>query len=308
MMRSKRSRSSGAARSGCAALFVHAALGVACADAGNDSLVRRTPYADPPRASPAAPNGDDAGSLDARAPAPTGPLAVATAPAAVTPGPNTIDLASAGAPGATVTFDATIQGSSLTLANLVIAAPATQAVTVARPVLGLVHVNGAVTQDWSVAAFSETIGAGQRAVVASMVAESKWVPTWRLSIGFGQLAGAGEVVDAGSGEASPSRDGSTGAPGCKSVAVFAQKAAPELQACLACHAGGGRGVASFDLSPLATNDAADACAHARTQVNLANPGESGIILAPTGVVAGHPFTSPDPNYAADLEAWITSEE
>jgi hypothetical protein len=80
--------------------------------------------------------------------------------------------------------------------------------------------------------------------------------------------------------------------------------------CLNCHGAGGSGNGSLDLSPLAATppDDTTACANALAKVNLSNPAESPIILAPTGGVVGHPFTTATVDFTPAMETWIQAEQ
>ncbi len=74
-----------------------------------------------------------------------------------------------------------------------------------------------------------------------------------------------------------------------------------------CHDAGGSGNGALDLSGLAANDDATACAQAKLRIDTANPAQSDIILAPTGGVPNHPFQGAGPNFATMMEAWIVNE-
>jgi cytochrome c553 len=126
-----------------------------------------------------------------------------------------------------------------------------------------------------------------------------WAAGDTLQISFQKFAAA-TAVDAGSGG------------GCKSVATFTADAVPAIKAnsCLNCHNTGGSGNASLDLSALAlaTPNDTTACAQALSRINTTTPAQSDIILAPTGQVANHPFTSATTAYVTAMETWIAAEK
>jgi hypothetical protein len=220
---------------------------------------------------------------------------------AIAAGANTIDISKGGTgvTGAKLTFDATINGSILTLMNLKLVAPAASGVHIVHPLFITVPPTGTPAEDPadSFSNLDQTVGAGATAQLGvGTLILSNWVAGAQLKIEFTTLA-SGTVVDAGT------------VGGCKSLATFTANAVPALQGntCLNCHgAPGGSGYPSLDMSQVG-KDNAKACAQALGRVNLANKAQSQIIIAATGGIAAHPFKNAPAAYTTAMLAWINNE-
>ncbi len=225
----------------------------------------------------------------------------ATTPATLNIGPNVIDISqsAAGIPGATIAFVASITDQILTLSHLSIEAPTTAGLHIAHPVFAIVPPTGPIVPDpvdsmsnvdqTLLPAVSDVLGPGIL-VLENFAAGSQ------LEIEFNTLASVAPPSPADAGG------------GCKNVAAFTANAVPAIQAntCLTCHNTGGPGNSSLDLSQVGVNDTL-ACAQALTKVNLTTPSQSDIILAPTGMVAAHPFKTASSTYATMMLTWIATE-
>jgi len=234
--------------------------------------------------------------------------AVTTAPFAVTTGANQIDLSTL-VPGAAMTFTAATSGEYLELTSIQLIAPAGSTVTVTYPIFYVVPASGPQIQDNDFSNVNQTISAGQTATLGpGLLSIEGWATGDDLRIAFKKLVASGGGTTGGSGDAGTVT--ATGA--CKSVSSFTTNAVPVITEnnCLNCHGTGGSGNGALDLSPLAEIPADDttACAHVLTKVNLANPAESPVILAPTGGVVGHPFTTATADFTPAMETWIQAEE
>jgi hypothetical protein len=222
---------------------------------------------------------------------------------AVVAGPNTLDLSKASplAAGGRVTFDATIAGTLLRIANLRISAPATKGIRVTRPVFNMVQANGRVDPD-GVDNFSNTelsVQAGQTATLGAGGAAFttwQWAPDAKLSLSFAQIEEAKAVNDVPTG-------------GCKSVATFTSSAVPAMQPCRNCHSNGAARNA-LDMSQIGTNDGA-ACAQALNKVDLQNKAQSRIITYITAPNTTHAGTrlqgDAATNYTQQMLGWINQE-
>jgi mono/diheme cytochrome c family protein len=241
------------------------------------------------------------------------PLA-ATPPFAIQNGGNTIDISKGGVKGASMSFTVAIYGSVITFTDMTIKAPAMTGLTIAHPIFAIVPAGGTPTADVgdSFSNLNETVPAGQSMPlgvglfvldVAATVG-SDWAKSDLLEIQFTTLAPA-TVSDAGTGEGG--EGGSSG--GCKSVATYTADAVPAIMAntCLTCHQGENPGAtAALDMTKVGTDNAA-ACAQALNRVNLADPANSDIILAPTGGVAAHPFKGASASFKTMMLLWIAKE-
>lgn len=120
-------------------------------------------------------------------------------------------------------------------------------------------------------------------------------------------------------EASAGGAGGGGGPaGCTEVAAFTASARPALSAsCVSCHGGANSSATNATnmtkVDDLSAEGQAAACAQILSRVNLADPVNSGIFVAPDpGSGAGHPFKfNGDPNafaaFRASLTQWIDQE-
>ena len=110
-----------------------------------------------------------------------------------------------------------------------------------------------------------------------------------------------------------------GAPaGCSEVAAFTASARPVLSAsCVSCHGGGNTSATNATnmtrVDDLSAEGQTAACAQILSRVNLADPVNSGLFVAPDpGSGAGHPFKfNGDPNafagFRASVTQWIDQE-
>jgi hypothetical protein len=223
-----------------------------------------------------------------------------TPPFTVTMGANDIDCSAGGVAGTHITFSAAVSGSEITLSDLNIVAPAATGVHVVYPIFAILPTGGAEIDDPSFSNEDQTIAAGQTAPLGpGLLILTDWSAGAQMKIEFTTLAKV-TVSDAGL----------TG--GCKALSTFTADAVPAIQAntCLTCHNTGGSGNSAMDLSGLAATppDDATACAQALAQTNPANPAQSNIILAPTGGLANHPFTSASKSFVTMMETWIAAEK
>ena len=224
----------------------------------------------------------------------------ATPPFTVASGANDIDCSKGGVPGTHITFSAAISGNLLTLSNVSIVAPATTGVHVVYPIFAILPASGPEIDDASFSNEDQTVAAGQTAPLGpGLLILTQWSTGAQMKIEFTTLAPA-TVADGGL----------TG--GCKAVSSFTTNAVPAIQAntCLNCHNTGGSGNSAMDLSGLAANPPNDAtaCAQALAQANPASPAQSNIILAPTGKLVNHPFTSASQSFVTMMETWIAAEK
>ncbi len=225
-----------------------------------------------------------------------------TAPFTPTIGANDIDCSAAGIPGLHVTFSAAASGNLLTLSNLSVVTPTTTGAQITYPIFAILPQGGPEIDDASLSNLVQTVPAASTTTLGpGLLVLTQWSTGAQMKIEFTALAKA-TVADGG---------GST-TGGCKSVASFTANAVPAIQAntCLSCHNTGGSGNPSLDLSGLAVNppDDTTACAQALSRVNVQNPAQSDIILAPTGQVANHPFKNASQSFVTMMETWIAAEK
>jgi hypothetical protein len=278
--------------------------GVISADPYSSILLLKGPHEGPAFTGPLASLGDSvtAWLTEEATEIVTAPLPT-TAPLPIAAGPNVVDIShvAAGIPGASIAFTASATGEILTLSNITVQAPATAGLHIAHPIFALVPSGGAPVPD-PVDSFSnvdQTLGVAQSVALGpgTLILEG-YTGRTSLEIEFNTLAPVAPppAVDAGAGG------------GCKNVAAFTANAVPAIQAnqCLTCHGTGGAGNSSLDLSQVGIDDAV-ACAQALTKVDLTDPSQSDIILAPTGAVASHPFKGASATYASMMLTWIATE-
>ena len=224
-----------------------------------------------------------------------------TPPFTVAMGANDIDCSAGGVAGTHITFDAAVTGNDITLSNLDIVAPAATGVHVVYPIFAVLPQGGQEIDDQSFSNEDQTVGAGETAPLGpGLLILTDWSSGAQMKIEFTTLA-AVTVVDSG-----------TLTGGCKALSTFTADAVPAIQAntCLTCHGSGGSGNAAMDLSGLAATppDDATACAQALAQINTTTPAQSNIILAPTGKLTNHPFTSASQSFVTMMETWIAAEK
>jgi hypothetical protein len=237
--------------------------------------------------------------------APAGP--VTTAPFAVTTGANQVDLSTL-VPGAAITFTAATSGDYLDLTAIELIAPSGSTVTVTYPIFYVVPASGPQIQDNDFSNVNQTIAAGQTDPLGpGLLSIEGWATGDQLRIAFKGLVASGGGGASGADGGAPTASGA-----CLSPSRFTTNVVPVINenGCLSCHGTGGSGNGALDLSPLQQSPADDvkACVHALTKVNLVNPAESPIIQAPTGGIAGHPFTTATSDFAPAVERWIQAEE
>jgi hypothetical protein len=226
-----------------------------------------------------------------------------TDPFTIATGPNSIDISKAGTgvDGAKITFDATINGSLLTLSSVKLVAPATTAVHVAHP-LFVMLLSATQEKPDPVDSFSntdQTVGAGQSGGLGpGELLWVNWVGGSQMKIEFNKLEPGKAVGDSG-----------TGGGGCKSVATYGSSAVPAIQGntCLNCHQGQNPNATSaLDMTQVGKDNTA-ACGQALSKVNLADKPNSAIILAPTGKIQ-HPFQVGDAQgWTNAILGWINNE-
>jgi len=111
--------------------------------------------------------------------------------------------------------------------------------------------------------------------------------------------------------------GGGGGGGCKAVEAFTAAAQPALaQSCVSCHGGGNTSATSATdmtrMNDLTPEGQAAACAQILSRVNLADPPNSGIFVAPDPASGtGHDFKFPSADafnaFRASLTQWIDQE-
>lgn len=251
--------------------------------------------------------------LDAEAAALQSARLPETVPVAITTGTNVaIDISSAGMgiAGAKITFDATITGTTLSMSNMKLVAPATTGVHVLHPIFVRVPVMGAQVEDPAdnFSNLDQTVGAGgtvQLGVGTVILTGLPFSATDKLAIEFTKIE-PGTVVDSG-----------TLATGCKNVAGFQAIAGvfkgmninPNCTA--ACHKSGGNGSGALDLDGIAgaNTDYKAACNQALLRVNLTNKAQSDILLHPSGGAGNHQGGSVNDvaGYRAMVTMWMNGE-
>ncbi len=233
-------------------------------------------------------------------------LPVMTLPstAAFTPttGSNDVDCSAAGIPGLHITFNAAASGNLLTLNGLSVVTPATTGAQITYPIFAILPQGAPEIDDSSLSNLVQTVPAASTTTLGpGLLVLTQWSTGAQMKIEFTALV-----------KATAADGGGTTTGGCKSVASFTANAVPAIQAntCLNCHNTGGSGNPSLDLSALAANppDDTTACAQALSRVNVTNPAQSDIILAPTGQVANHPFQNASQSFVTMMETWITAEK
>ncbi|HEU5057860.1 MAG TPA: hypothetical protein VFU21_15115 [Kofleriaceae bacterium] len=222
------------------------------------------------------------------------------------PGVNAVDLAAVGLSGSSISFRMEPLAVGMYLSEITLTAGPDGARLV-HPLFVVWQADGPEPDpidrfaglDLAVASGQSQMIGGGTAVFVDVAPDSM------LSLHF-ELAEAA----AGSGGGAPA--------GCSDVAAFTASARPALSAsCVSCHGGANSSATNAtnmskvdDLSP---EGQAAACAQILSRVNLADPVNSGIFVAPDpGSGAGHPFKfNGDPNafaaFRASLTQWIDQE-
>jgi hypothetical protein len=226
-------------------------------------------------------------------------------------GVNTIDLGDIGLAGSTISFRMEPLAVGMYLSEIVLEAGPDGA--------HLVHPLFVVWQEADepepdpidrFAGLDLAVASGQSQMVGGGTAVFVDVaPDSMLSLHFELAEASSDGGGAGSG----------GAPaGCEAVAAFTTSAQPALsQSCVSCH-GGANSSATNATNMTRVNDTtpegqAAACAQILSRVNLADPENSGIFVAPDpGSGASHPFKfNNDPNafaaFRGQLTQWIDQE-
>jgi hypothetical protein len=239
------------------------------------------------------------------------PLA-STKPFSIKNGANTVDISRGGVKGASMSFTVDLEGGTITFTDMTITAPASTGLTIIHPVFAIDtgadsgRPIGDVSDSFSnldqtvPAGTTAPLGVGLFVLDVAATIGSNWANSDQIVIEFNTLS----KLAASDGGV----DGSTGG-GCKSVATFTADAVPAIQAnqCLTCHQGENpTATASLDLSQVG-KDNTTACGQALSQVNLTNPTQSNIILAPTGGIAAHPFKGASASYQTMMLEWIKAE-
>jgi hypothetical protein len=234
----------------------------------------------------------------------------ATAPFSIQNGTNTISISKGGVTGASMSFTVLLGDSIVTFTDMTITAPATTGLEIVDPIFAIVAPGQSPVGDVgdSFSNLDQTVPAGQTATlgVGLMVLDvaatigSNWTNSDKLEIQFTSLTKVSSS-DGGTSEG--------GAGGCKDLTDYVADAVPAIQAntCLTCHQGqNAEATANLDMTMVGTNNAA-ACAQALTQVDLADPAMSNIILAPTGGIASHPFKGASASFKTMMLEWIDKE-
>mgnify|MGYP001556911310 CR=1 FL=1 len=237
--------------------------------------------------------------------APDDLLALETAPFVPTVGENLIDLSPVGLVGASLSFRMEPLSNGMYLSRMAINATS-EGVHIVHPTF--VPWEGDTPNPDPVDRFSgldlfagaqESVSVGGGTLILVDIA-----PSSPLSIRFAvaEMANAGDTVLAG----------------CEAVSSFTANAQPQLtQFCASCHAGSVGGATNAtdmtklaDLSPAGQ---AAACGQILSRVNLLDPTNSSIFLAPEPQSAlGHSFKMPNNNaflaFRSALQVWITAEQ
>ena len=206
-------------------------------------------------------------------------------------GVNTIDLGPIGLTGSTLTFRLEQLSVGIYLSEIMITAGPDGA-HVVHP-LFVTWVDGAATPD-PIDRFSTidlAVGAGLSGMIGGGTAVFVDVPpTAMLSVHFREVEASGEGGAGGGGGG-----GGGGEGGCAALAEFTASAQPVLSArCVSCHAGS-NAMATQATDMTKVNDTspegqAAACGQILSRVNLADPPQSAIFIAPDpDSGAGHPF-------------------
>jgi hypothetical protein len=238
------------------------------------------------------------------------PLA-ATSPFTIQNGTTTIDISKGGVPGASMTFTALIQGTIITFTDMTITAPTASGLEIVHPIFAVILPGddpvGDVGDSFSnldqtvPAGQTQPLGVGLFVLDVAATAGKPWATGDQLEVEFTTLAKV-SASDAGA-------DSGGGSGGCKDLADYVADAVPAIQAntCLTCHQGqNAEATSNLDMTMVGTNNAA-ACAQALTKVDLTNPTQSEIILAPTGGIASHPFKGASASFKTMMLEWIDKE-
>jgi hypothetical protein len=208
------------------------------------------------------------------------------------------------APGGQITFTSSLDGGVLTMKALTLVAPATTPVHALGIHFEIVHVDGTISNDESLATTEATAPAGKTAPLGiGLVVIARIASTDQLKIAF-------DTLDASGGAGGTTTTQTLG--GCKDVTSFQTNAAPAIQqnTCLNCHNTGGSGNGAMDLSGLAATppDFATACAQAKNKIDTTNVAQSPILQAPTGGIAAHPFKNASAQFTTMMTTWINAEK
>jgi hypothetical protein len=225
-------------------------------------------------------------------------------------GPNTISLSKAGIAGASMAFTVQLQGPIVTFTDITITAPASTGIELAHPIFAVVPHGGTPALDVgdSFSNLDQTIPAGQTAPLGvgllildvDATVGSNWATGDDLEIQFTTISAVKASSDAGV---------EGGGGGCMSVATYTADAVPAIMAnqCLNCHQGQNTAAtANLDMTQVGKDNAA-ACAQALSKVDLKDPSQSLIILAPTGGIAQHPFQGASSSFTTMMLEWIDKE-
>jgi hypothetical protein len=229
------------------------------------------------------------------------------------PGINTIDLASIGMAGSTVTFNLQPLSVGIYLNELMLNAGSAGA-HVVHPLFVTYDASGNASPD-PVDRFSDidlTVAPSMQSPIGGGTAVFVNVdPTTKLSLHF-------KVATAADGSTTTGGGGITGG-GCKSVAGFTQYAQPLLaQNCTSCHAGQNAGATSATdmtkVNDLSTAGQTAACGQILSRVDVNTPSNSGLFVTtdPAQNVT-HPFKfngnqGAHDAFVAQLTMWINQEK
>jgi cytochrome c553 len=237
--------------------------------------------------------------------APADESALETPPFVPSVGENLIDLSGIGLSGASLSFRMEPLSSGMYLSRMSLQAGA-EGVHVVHPTF--VPWEGDTPNPDPVDRFSnldvyaaaqESVSVGGGTLILVQVASNA-----PLSVRFeiAELANAGDTLLAG----------------CKDLASFTANAQPLLlQNCSECHSGGNNGATNATdmtrLADLSAEGQAAACGQIMSRVNLLDPNNSSIFLAPEPQSSlGHPFKLPDNNsflaFRSALTLWISAEQ
>jgi len=220
-------------------------------------------------------------------------------------GENSIDLAGIGLAGATITFRMEPLSSGMYMSRMSLNA-ATEGVHVVHPTF--VPWDGDTPNPDPVDRFSSVdLYAGAQESV---------------SLGGGTLIlvniNSSAPISVRFGVAEVSNQGDTVLAGCADVPSFTANAQPQLnQYCTSCHGGGNAGATAAtdmtSLTDLTPEGQAAACGQILSRVNLLDPNNSSIFLAPEPQSAlGHQFKLPDNNtflaFRSALLTWVSAEQ
>jgi hypothetical protein len=231
-------------------------------------------------------------------------------PFAPTMGANSIDLSvlEPALAGMTVTFNASMVGTTLHLSSIVVTASSSAGVHMVHPLWVTWDANMVPTPD-PVDSFSNLDETVQMGSTQAMGPGTLFLPnfatgTMMLNVVFMTIEAKGTMGDGGTG----------GTLGCKNVGGWTNDAkTPLANSCTSCH--GGANASATGAFPLqAANGDTQNCANTLGEVDVNTPANSRIYSYPNPANGGnnHPFHFPDAttfqNFQNTVNQWIATEK